>query len=47
MGMTENILQSFTFALNQVSLSIDNAKVQKSFETTKCFGNYFLCVKDF
>lgn len=36
----ETILQSITFAFNQVSLSIDNAKVRKKTETTKCFCDF-------
>jgi hypothetical protein len=39
-GGTEIILQSITFAFNQVSLSIDNAKVRKKTETTKCFYDF-------
>ena len=37
MGVTENILQSFTFALNQVSLSIDTAKVHIIIEKNEGF----------
>lgn len=37
MGVTENILQSFTFALNQVSLSIDDAKVHIIIEKNEGF----------